>query len=113
MNTILEMVFKAVLYIVGAAIGSLILWAGKQYALPWLKTKLGEARYNAIKARVKDLMAAAEKQITDSGSGKTKSEWVTGFVVSIWPDLNAEYVQAIIDGLVQPLTNEGIINVNK
>jgi len=113
MNAILSEILKNLLYVIALGVGSIILWAGKTYALPWLKTKLGEATYLAVKGYVKDLMAAAEQKFDEVLAGKKKSEWVTDKILEKWPALNREYVQTIIDGLMRQLENEGIINVNK
>ena len=115
MQEILEYILKAVFSVVGAGLGALIGWAFKTYVFPWLKVKLGDARYDALRKRVKDLMAAAEERF-GSGEGEAKENYVVNMVLGLFPnqpDVTKEYIEVIIKSLMQELTNEGVINVQK
>lgn len=115
MNTVFEYILKAVFSVVGAGLGTLIAWSFKTYVFPWLKVKLGNARYEALRARIKDLMAAAEEKF-GSGEGAEKSAWVVNMVLGLFPnqpDVTKEYIEIIIKSLMQELTNEGVINTQR
>lgn len=101
----------------GLFVASLLVMLFRKYVAPWLterknqiKQEIGEAEYEAMVDMIKTFMAAAEQQL-GNGNGKAKSELVISWVKKVFPDVRADYVQALIDGFMQGMTNERLINV--
>lgn len=109
-NEITKMVLEIIFSFVGLVISTVTIWVIKTYVAPWLKTKLGDVKYNSLLERLGTFMSAAETRF-GVGSGSEKSAWVIDQVQAIFPGLGKEYVQALIDGLMRPLENDGIVNV--
>lgn len=91
----------------------------KKYVAPWLeekreliKSQLGTEEYNYLASQIQNFMAMAEERL-GAGHGKQKSELVISMIKEIFPNVNTDYVQALIDGFMKVLTNEGILNSKK
>lgn len=110
MSEILQNLILAVLGAIGAALGCLIVWAFKTYVLAWLKIKVESIQNKFIKDKVKEFMVAAEKKWKESGSGLLKSEWVIEQVSKLFPKINPEYIQTLIENLMKPLEESKEIN---
>lgn len=109
MDIVMELVLKPILYILGSVLSGLAIFAVNVYLIPWMKEKLGEEQYNMLVAYIKMCMSAAEEKFP-TWDGDKKSEWVIEQIKQQYPKLNNEYVQTLIDGLMQPLSVDGIIN---
>lgn len=109
---LLQSILKDCIYIVAFAVGALLLYLVFRYIAPFLKEKLGETRYNALVSRVKGLMCAAERNITGVAAGLSRSQYVIKLVKEKFPTLDDAYIQTIIDGLMAPMENEGLVNVS-
>lgn len=108
-NELTKMILEIIFSFVGLVISTVSIWAIKNYVAPWLKTKLGDAKYQSLLDRLGTFMSAAEERF-GVGQGKDKSAWVIEQVQGIFPEFPAEYIQALIDGLMAPLANEGLVN---
>ena len=109
----------ALLFGVGAIIAIVSLVLIRKYVVPWinekrelLKQQLGDEQYNSLVEQIKTFMACAEVQI-GAGNGKEKSKLVIQWIKEIFPEVREDYVQALIDGFMKVLTNEGILNTKK
>lgn len=109
MEIILDVFLKPLLYVLGYALSTLAIYAFGAYVIPFLKTKLGEEKYNALVSYTRMYMAAVEERFPEL-DGERKSEWVINQIKQQYPALNNDYLQTIIDGLMQPLSVDGIIN---
>lgn len=91
----------------------------KKYVAPWIaekreliKSRLDTEEYNFLTSLIQNFMAMAEERI-GAGHGKQKSELVISWIKEKFPNVNTDYVQALIDGFMKVLTNEGILNSKK
>lgn len=101
---------------IGITIGVVSVVLFKKYIAPWLeekreliKSQLGTEEYNYLSSQIQNFMAMAEERI-GAGHGKQKSELVISWVKEIFPNVNTDYVQALIDGFMKVLTKDGILN---
>lgn len=109
----------AILFCVGAAFAVALIILFRKYVSPvfaakceLIKQQLGDEQYNALVEQIKTFMACAEVQI-GAGNGKEKSKLVIQWIKEIFPEVREDYVQALIDGFMKVLTNEGILNTKK
>ena len=105
-----------ILFGVGVLLGCIALYMFHKYVSPWLaerceqiRQQLGNEKYYMLADRIKTFMAMAEQQV-GHGNGKTKSALVIGWIMKLFPGVEKAYVQALIDGFMKPLEQEGIIN---
>lgn len=105
-------IWKDILYVVGVILGMVVVFAVTRYLVPWLKVKLGESKFLYVIQQVQAFMVAIEER-AGYLPGEEKAEWVTDRVCEIFPKLNREYVRALIDGSMQALTQDGLINFHK
>lgn len=108
---VLQSILRYCIYALVALFVLFLIYLGKRYLLPILKEKLGDTRFNSLMSYIRWLMCAAEEKFTAACSGKSKSEFVISLVKKKYPDLDEEYIQTAIDGLMAPLTAEGLVNV--
>ena len=101
---------------VGCALAIVFVALFKKYVAPWLnekreliKSQIGTEEYNNLTSMIRTFMAMAEERI-GSGHGKQKSELVIAMIKEKFPDVNTDYVQALIDGFMKVLTKDGILN---
>ena len=109
MDMVLELILKPILYVLGSVLSGIAIFAVNAYLIPFLKEKLGEEKYNMLVAYVRMCMSAAEEKFP-TWDGDLKSEWVIEQIKAQYPALDNEYIQTLIDGLMQPLSVDGIIN---
>lgn len=107
-----KMILELVFSFLGLVISTVGIWAIKTYVFPWLKTKLGDATFDSLLERISTFMSAAEEKFSQS-EGEAKSAWVISQIQDIFPKLDKDYIQSLIDGLMKPLEKEGIINQGK
>ena len=105
-------IWKDILYVVGIILGVVVAFVVTRYLVPWLKTKLGESKFLYIMQQVQAFMTAIEER-AGYLPGEEKAEWVTDRVIEMFPKLEHEYVRALIDGSMQALTLDGLINYHK
>lgn len=105
----MEEVLKIVLYLLGGLLTALVVFTITTYVIPWIKVKIGENRFDMILNQVQSFMGAAEEH-SDSMNGEEKSKWVIDRILEIFPKLNRDYIQALIDGSMRVLEQEGIVN---
>lgn len=103
------------LFALGAALGVVGLVLFRKYVAPWLQQKaqqlkeqIGQQNYFMLTEQIKTFMSAAEQQL-GGGKGKAKSDLVISWIKELFPDVDAKYVQALIDGFMKPLENEGLL----
>jgi hypothetical protein len=109
MEIFMELFLKPVLYLLGSVLSGLAIFAVNAYLIPYLKQKLGDDKYNMLLSYIRMCMSAAEERYPDWDGGM-KSEWVIEQIKAKYPSLDNEYVQTLIDGLMQPLSIDGVIN---
>lgn len=109
MDIILELIFKPILYILGSVLSGFAIFAVNAYLIPFLKQKLGDDKYNMLVTYIKMCMSAAEEKFP-TWDGEQKAEWVIEQIQAQYPSLQNEYIQTLIDGLMQPLSIEGVVN---
>lgn len=109
----------AILFCVGMAFAIVCVVLFRKYVAPWIaekreliKAQLGTEEYNSLTTMIQTFMAMAEERI-GSGHGKEKSALVIAWIKEKFPNINTDYVQALIDGFMKVLTNEGILNSKK
>lgn len=107
------------LFALGALLGCAAIYLVRKYVAPWLEAKraalkqqVGEDEYYLLISQIKTFMAMAEQQI-GAGNGKAKSALVISWVQKLFPELEEDYIQALIDGFMTPLQQQGIINVKE
>lgn len=112
----MEQYIPLILIGVGMVLAGVCIVLFKKYVAPWLdekreliKSQLGTEEYNFLTSLIKNFMAMAEERI-GAGHGKQKSELVISWVKEIFPNVNTDYVQALIDGFMKVLTKDGILN---
>ena len=103
---------ECVWYVIGFAVTALVAYFAIAYLFPWFKGIIGDNNFATILTMVQLFMTAAE-QNGKLPTGADRSKWVVKMVLSKFPKLNAEYVQALIDGSMTALTQDGLINQKK
>lgn len=109
MDIILELILKPILYILGSVLSGIAIFAVNAYLIPYLKQRLGDDKYNMLVTYIKMCMSAAEEKFPNL-DGEQKAEWVIEQIQMQYPGLQNEYIQTLIDGLMQPLSIEGVVN---
>ena len=109
MDAVMELILKPILYILGSVLSGLAIFAVNAYLIPFLKQRLGDDKYNMLVAYIKMCMSAAEEKFP-TWDGDLKSKWVIEQIQQQYPGLQNDYVQTLIDGLMQPLSIEGVVN---
>ena len=109
MDIILELILKPILYILGSVLSGIAIFAVNAYLIPYLKQRLGDDKYNMLVTYIKMCMSAAEEKFPNL-DGEQKAEWVIEQIQMQYPGLQNEYIQTLLDGLMQPLSIEGVVN---
>ena len=109
MDMILELILKPILYILGSVLSGLAIFAVNAYLIPFLKQKIGDEKYDLLVKYIRMCMSAAEEKFP-TWDGELKAGWVIAQIQAQYPELQNEYIQTLIDGLMQPLSNEGVVN---
>ncbi len=109
MDAVMEYILKPILYILGSVLSGFAIFAVNAYLIPWMKQKLGDDKYNMLVTYIKMCMSAAEEKFPTL-DGDKKAEWVIEQIQAQYPGLQNEYIQTLIDGLMQPLSIEGVVN---
>lgn len=100
---IFELILGNLAEVVGSVVAIVLIFAVKTYVIPWLKEK----RLFGI---VKSLMAAAEAEFLEPGTGYLKKDWVFEQLDAMGIEYNAEIVGKFINGFTLELTAEGVLN---
>lgn len=98
-----EMNWEAVIELAIFVLAALI----SMYVIPWLKTKLGEAQYNALWERVCMLVQAAQKlfpKIDEIKTGAKKNAYVKERLTEDYGVTVTPAVEAMIEAAVEELT---------
>lgn len=106
-------IMNYVAYGLGIALSAIAIWAIKTYLVPWLTVKLGAEKYADLKAKIKDLMAAAEVVYDKIGQGKEKSDWVVEQIGKLGLKVSEDTIRNLISGLMIPLENANVVNRNR
>lgn len=114
----MDMLLGYIAYAAGIAIAAIVIWVLRSYVIPWFKVKLeaakvrlGDDQYEALRNRLIDLMSAAEEKFReDEKAGTAKKEWVIDELVKMFPSVPKDIIGNLIDGLMLPLTKEGLLN---
>lgn len=106
-------------YVVGVAVAVVSIILFKKYIAPWLnekkellKQQLGAEQYKELTERIKTFMACAEVQL-GANTGAEKSKLVISWIKKLFPDIREDYVQALIDGFMKALANDGIVHMKE
>ena len=112
----MDLFWREILGALGTIVGLLIIFVVTKYVIPWLKSKLGESKFEYILEQIQAFMCAIEEKNEKEGrtlTSEEKAEWVVDRVIEIFPKLNREYIKALIDGSMRALTQDGLINYQK
>lgn len=99
MNTDLSPIINAFIALLAAVI--------TVYILPWIKAKIGNEKFTALKAWVAVAVSAAEKLFNYSSAGAEKKAYVKKFIESLGLKIDSESLDNIIESEVYKLTQEG------
>ncbi len=107
------------LFFAGAAIAVVGIVLFRKYVSPWIEAKrdlikqqIGDEQYYALTDKIKTLMASAEVQL-GANTGAEKSKLVISWIKKLFPDIREDYVQALIDGFMKTLANDGIVHMKE
>ena len=105
------------MFAVGSLLAFVLALLFRRYVAPWLDAKkqeienmIGAQEYYRLSDLIRTLMVSAEVQIGD-GNGKAKSELVISWIEKFFPGIDASYVQALIDGFMKGLAQEGLLHM--
>ena len=109
----------AILFCVGAALAVALIILFRKYVSPvfaakceLIKQQLGDEQYKELTERIKTFMACAEVQL-GANTGAEKSKLVISWIKKLFPDIREDYVQALIDGFMKTLANDGIVHMKE
>lgn len=107
------------LFAVGAISAVIFLYLFRKYIAPWFEEKcelirqeIGDEQYASLVEYIKTFMAMAEVQL-GGGNGKEKSALVIEWITSLFPGIDSSYVQALIDGFMRPLAQQGLLHMKE
>lgn len=119
MENLIQTILPIGLYLLGLVLAALIVFLVKKYVTPWISAKcellrqqIGNEEYESLVEQIKTFMASAEVQL-GAGTGADKSKMVIGWIKEIFPNIREDYVQALIDGFMKVLANEGIVHMKQ
>lgn len=88
------------------AVITVLIGIAARYAIPYLKEKWGEAKFDNIQKWVKIAVGAAEMIYTESGMGKQKKEYVLGFLNKKGFTVDYDALDNLIENAVLELNKE-------
>lgn len=107
------------LFAIGTILSIAAIYLFRKYVAPWIdakkeqiKQEIGDEQYASLVQYIKTFMATAEVQL-GGGNGKEKSELVIEWITSLFPGIDADYVQALIDGFMRPLAQQGLLHMKE
>ncbi len=68
--------------------------------IPYIKSKLGDAKFNTLERWVKTAVKAAEQIYKGSGRGEEKRQYVLTFLASKGLTIDIEVVEALLESAV-------------
>lgn len=109
----------ALLFLIGSVTAIVGIILVKKYVAPvfrakceLIKQQLGDEQYYALTEQIKTFMACAEVQL-GAETGAEKSKLVISWIKELFPNVREDYVQALIDGFMKVLANEGIVHMKQ
>lgn len=105
------------LFAIGTILSLAVIYLFRRYIAPWIEEKrelikqeLGDEQYASLVEYIKVFMAMAEVQL-GGGNGKEKSQLVIEWINTLFPGIDSAYVQALIDGFMKPLAQQGLLHM--
>jgi hypothetical protein len=108
----INMMMQLFAYALGIVLAASMLFVGYQYAIPYLKAKIGNEQYDELVKKVHDLMLIAEQHFGPK-TGAEKKQFVIDELKKMGVQFDEVFVNNMIDGFMVVLENQKLINTNK
>lgn len=82
----------------------------RKYVVPYIKEKSGADVLRSLKDTISTFMVSAER-VFGHGHGSDKKQYVIDLAKEIFQGVDEKYISAFVEGLMTPLTNNGLINI--